>query len=281
MTLINSEVYEKHYRLKNSFSFGKNWNKFLEHFSQSRINEAKKSIEQFIPGREIKGRSFIDIGCGSGLFSLAAFEIGAEKITSCDIDNFSVECVKHLKKTVGNPDNWTVIKGSVLDDKFIHSLGKYDIVYSWGVLHHTGNMYHAFENVVKLCKKGGYLFIAVYNHSKGKSALLLGTSKTWLKIKKIYNSSPAWAKYLMELLYLIWFYAGYLASLKNPFTYINNYQNVRGMDFMTDVRDWLGGYPYEFASIDELINYFGQKGLLTKKITLGTLGCHELLMVKT
>jgi 2-polyprenyl-3-methyl-5-hydroxy-6-metoxy-1,4-benzoquinol methylase len=166
----NSEVYEKHYQKKNSFSFGKNWDNFLRQLDKNRIEVAKESITEYIPVKSLKGKSVVDIGCGSGLFSLAVYQMGASKIISNDIDDFSVKCVSYLKHKSGDPKNWTVKKGSVLDDSFIRGLGKFDIVYSWGVLHHTGNMYKAFENVIKLCKPGSLLYIAIYNKNIGKNA---------------------------------------------------------------------------------------------------------------
>ena len=75
------------------------------------------------------------------------------------------------------------------------------------------------------------------------------------KIKKLYNSSPKLGKTILEILYSLLFCVATLVRLKNPVTEIRNYQSHRGMDFMTDVRDWLGGYPYEFASTDEVINF--------------------------
>jgi 2-polyprenyl-6-hydroxyphenyl methylase/3-demethylubiquinone-9 3-methyltransferase len=274
----SAEVYEKHYQKKNSFSFGKNWNNFLNYLNDTRIKVARKSIAEYIPDKEVIGKSVVDIGCGSGLFSLAAYLMKAGKITSSDIDDFSIECAKYLKNKSGNPKNWEIKKGSILDDKFVRNLGKFDIVYSWGVLHHTGNMYKAFENVIKLCKPGALLYIAIYNKNQGKNALLIGSSTTWLKIKRTYNNMPLLGKKLMEYIYLLWFFTGYLMLFKNPFSYINNYQRNRGMDFFTDVRDWLGGYPYEFATLEELINYFGDKGFTTRKVKESVLGCHELLL---
>jgi hypothetical protein len=110
---------------------------------------------------------------------------------------------------------------------------------------------------------------------------LIGSSETWLKIKKMYNNMPFIGKKFMEYIYYLWFFSGYLLLFKNPFRYINNYRTNRGMDFFTDVRDWLGGYPYEFATLEEIINYFGSKGLVTKKVKASVLGCHEILMTKT
>ncbi|HBD95957.1 MAG: Methyltransferase family protein [Candidatus Collierbacteria bacterium GW2011_GWE1_46_18] len=277
---IDSKLYEQTYNIKNHFSFGKNWSDFLSKISTDQIKSSERSLTRLVPKKLIVNKSFIDMGCGSGLFSLAAYKLGASKIVSVDVDKYSVNCALELKKTCNNPSFWSIVCGSILNNDFIKSLGKYDIVYSWGVLHHTGNMYKAFNNILYLCKNGGILVLAVYNNNHGKNAIFSGSSNTWHKIKKIYNNSDKFFKSIIELLYYVWFFVGYIITLRNPFLYIKKY-NERGMNFYTDVKDWLGGYPYEYATPDELINFFSQHRLYVKKIiSTDNLGCHQIVFEK-
>jgi len=273
-------IYESTYKNRNHFSFGKNWQKFLKTLNEEKIEEAKKSLTEFLGGeKNIKEKTFVDIGCGSGLFSLAAYLLGASKIVSSDIDDFSIACVKHLKEKQGNPENWQTIKGSALDENFISSLGQFDIVYSWGVLHHTGNMYKAFDNICPLVSNDGCLFLAIYNDSKNRWRE--GTSKFWQKAKKFYNSHGLLTKKIMTWLYVAYFFIGLLIMGKNPIQYIKNYKSNRGMNWYNDIMDWLGGYPYEFASPDEIINYFSNKNMLCKKLIYREgIGCSEYLLIK-
>ncbi|MBP9751316.1 MAG: class I SAM-dependent methyltransferase [Candidatus Moranbacteria bacterium] len=274
------EEYESSYTKKNHFSFGKNWSKFLKSLNDEKIDEAKKSlIEFFGETRTIKGKTFIDIGCGSGLFSLAAYLLGAEKVVSVDVDRFSVSCAKYLREKSGNPNNWKILQGSALDESFIKSLGKFDIVYSWGVLHHTGDMYRAFGNVINLIKDDGIFYLAIYN--KFEKRFRGGTSRSWLKIKKIYNKSGNTTKQILNLVYATYLLLVRSVLLENPGRYIKEYKTLRGMDFFTDVKDWLGGYPYEFATVDEIADFFKKKGLLIEKVKpiIGT-GCNEFLLKK-
>ncbi len=274
-------LYEKTYKNKHHFSFGKNWWKFIKDIEPKQLEKAKISLTEFLPQKEIKNHTFIDIGCGSGIFSLASYKLKAKKIISVDIDDSSIKCVKKIQRDNGNPKNWTTKRGSILDNKFVDKLGKYDIVYSWGVLHHTGNMNKAFENITKLCNKNGYLYIAIYNKCQGLNTLLFGSSTLWVTIKKTYNNFGSMGKRLMEAIYLIRWFFGLIFTLRNPIRYIKTYSNTRGMSFFTDLQDWLGGYPYEFATIDELINYFGKKGFATiKSKSSSGLGCHEILFKK-
>lgn len=270
------ELYEKNYRNAGYFSFGKNWQNFLSRLHEDQIQEAMLSLEAFLGGKEnISGKTFVDIGCGSGLFSLAAYRLGAQKILSVDIDESSVWCVHHLHEKEGRPENWKVLTGSALDQDFLKKLGTFDIVYSWGVLHHTGNMEKALQNIARLPNKGGRVFIAIYNDNK---RILEGTSRFWLKMKKIYNHAPQGLQKIMEVIYADYIALGLLLHGINPLSYVRSYRSLRGMDFWTDIRDWLGGYPYEYASQEEITDFFEKQGfVLIRTIAARSIGCNEFL----
>ena len=229
-----------------SFSFGKNWQNYLKSLTKAKILYAKNSLEEFLGN--VKNSSILDIGCGSGIFSYSMYSLGAKKITSFDIDPFSVECAKYLRNNVKNPKRWNILYGSILDENFLTELGKFNIVYSWGVLHHTGNMWKAIHNAMTLVEDNGLFLIAIYNKTK--------YSKFWLIIKKFYNKIPQIGKSLMDIvLFSLSFFILPIINLKSPFKKLKEYQSNRGMNPMNDVKDWLGGYPYEYASFNEIINY--------------------------
>jgi 2-polyprenyl-6-hydroxyphenyl methylase/3-demethylubiquinone-9 3-methyltransferase len=144
------------------FRFGKNWQRFLKSVNEERIEEARLRLVQFLEPN-LEGRSFLDIGSGSGLHSLAARRMGA-RVTSFDFDPESVEATTFLKSHYAPGDtDWRIDTGSALDTDYLAQLGQYDVVYSWGVLHHTGAMWDALENVKRLVKPDGQLYIAIYN----------------------------------------------------------------------------------------------------------------------
>lgn len=245
------------------FKFGENWLNFSKKFlSKEKIIEAKKSLIDIFGSNNIKGKSFIDVGCGSGLFSLAAYNLKASKIVSFDIDPQSVNCCKSMFIKEKKPSNWKIKEGSILAKKFIRSLGKFDIVYSYGVLHHTGRMKEAIKNTAKLVAPGGLLYLAIYNKKENFTIFPIesfGTSKFWEYEKRIYNKIPSFgqkfAKNLIKLLFTI-------ARKTN--------KKERGMSLETDITDWLGGYPYEYASAEEIINFVKKLGFSLEKLKNNT-----------
>lgn len=235
-----------------TFSFGRNWLEFLSSIDEERIGLAAESLTSFLGMPSLKGKTFLDVGCGSGLFSLAAFHLGAEHIVSFDVDPFSVECCRHLHKVAGHPPHWEILAGSVLDESFLESLGYFDIVYSWGVLHHTGRMWNALEYTARRVGAGGHLYLALYNKIVTRSGNVSWIHPFWLKVKSLYNHHPFVGEYIILPIALAAYLAIVLVQFKNPLKHIKNYRSARGMSWITDAKDWLGGLPYEFATVEEV-----------------------------
>ena len=252
------------------FEFGKNWSKFSDRVTDSHIDGSTNKLKDLIKKDNLSGKSFIDVGSGSGLHSLAARKLGAQ-VYSFDYDLQSVQCTKEFKNKYFKEDPlWTVTQGSILDKGYIESLGQFDIVYSWGVLHHTGDMQRAFENIIKLVKPGGKLVIAIYNDQGF-------LSDYWKVMKKLYCQNKV-AKKLLPIAYWPYFVAfrKTLRWLRGQSAY------ERGMDFWHDLLDWLGGYPFEVASATEIHNTFEKLGFkLIHENLVGTRnGCNEFLFIK-
>jgi 2-polyprenyl-6-hydroxyphenyl methylase/3-demethylubiquinone-9 3-methyltransferase len=231
------------------YAFGKNWEEFIEkYFSEERVRVSRRQMLDFLELPSLEGRYFLDIGCGSGLSSLAAWEAGAARVVSFDVDPDSVRTTERVRQLRGAPANWTVLEGSVLDRDFLAKLEPADIVYSWGVLHHTGRMWEAVANAAGCLKAGALFYIALY--------LTTPKSGYWLEVKRRYNRAPAWRKRLMEWRYILRHtILPRLVRGQNPIRHIRTYQSRRGMAFLTDVKDWLGGYPYEDATIQEVLRF--------------------------
>ena len=232
-----------------SFSFGKNWEEFIKNnFSEEIVETSKAHILNFLEMQDLKDKTFLDVGCGSGLSSLAAYRAGASKIISFDIDEYSVKTTLKLREMEGNPQNWKVTEGSILDTKFISEIDKADIVYSWGVLHHTGDLWEVIRNTMTFLKDDSLLYLGLY--------VTTPKSAHWLKVKKKYNRSGDLVKKLMVLKHLVRHkIIPDLIRFKNPVNRFKEYRKKRGMALVTDVKDWLGGYPYEPASIEEVYRF--------------------------
>ena len=263
------------------FGFGDNWRNFLSLLDEDRITRAEDSLRHMLGVKDLTGRSFLDIGSGSGLFSLAARRLGA-RVMSFDYDPGSVWCTRALRRRYCHGDaDWQIERGSALDAEYLGSLGQFDVVYSWGVLHHTGDMWRALEQAERCVAPGGQLFVAIYNDQGG-------ASKRWLGVKRIYNRLPRWLRPLWAaLVYLpieLRLFAVFLIRGKplDYFRRIANFHSPRGMSWWHDKLDWIGGYPFEVATPEALFEFSAAKGYrLTKLATrAGRHGCNELVFSK-
>lgn len=263
------------------FEFGRNWSRFLSVLDEARIAAAARALQEMLDTERLDGLRFLDIGSGSGLSSLAARRLGA-RVHSFDYDPQSAACTAELRRRYDPAGgDWTVERGSALDPAYLRALGAFDIVYSWGVLHHTGRMWEALDHATIPVAPGGRLFIAIYNDT--------GTqSRRWRRIKQVYNGLPRPLRGPFAIAVSapreLRTFAGTLLSL-HPGDYVRawtDYGQARGMNRWHDILDWVGGYPYEFATPDEIFDFYRRRGFELAKLKCGGagLGCNEFVFVR-
>lgn len=258
-------------RKKNvAFNFGINWNNFSTKFLDgAKLNIALNSLEQLIGMDNIKCKSFLDIGCGSGIFAIAASKSGAQKVVGIDISKESIETSLFNKQRFLPDGNVEFLHKSVFDDDF-NELGCYDIVYSWGVLHHTGDMWKAIGVSTMMVGCNGLFVLAIYNKH--------WSSPLWKIVKRIYNLSPVIIRQVMVcVFYCVIALAKFFVTTKNPFK-----DKKRGMSFYYDVVDWIGGYPYQYATISQIQSFIEAKGfkLINFRSPVMPTGCNEFVFQK-
>lgn len=263
------------------FGFGENWSRFLELLDEGRIARAEESLKDMLGAEDLAGRSFLDIGSGSGLFSLAARRLGA-RVHSFDYDPQSVACTRELRRRFFPEDtSWSVEEASALDEAYVRSLGSFDVVYSWGVLHHTGEMWRALANAALPVADGGRLFIAIYNDTGSQAA-------RWKWIKRKYNELPRALRFPFTLAVIAPSEAKDLLRsvlTGRPGEYVKSwtrYDEKRGMSRWRDIVDWVGGYPYEVATPEEIFDFYRERGFALARLKAGRigLGCNEFVFAK-
>jgi len=260
----NEEVYHVAERI--TFSFGENWLNYIKSFDDEKFKEARRSLADLLGMDNLAGKTFLDIGSGSGIFSLVAVDMGAQAVTSIDVDPKSVQACHEIKRRA-DVAHWTILEGSILDQDLIKRLPKADIVYSWGVFHYTGAMWQAMDNAAKLVNDDGLFVISIYNHH--------WSSSFWLKFKQVYNQSGDFIKKLMVWLLFIPRVVVRVLKGKPPL------KGRRGMSIYYDAVGWAGGLPYEYASFDEVVTFCQKRDfVLRNSIRTNSIGCNQFVFEK-
>lgn len=255
------------------FAFGDNWRRYIEHVDDAKVAIAQSAINGLLDV-DLGGRAFLDVGCGSGLSSLAAVRAGA-RVHSFDFDPSSVDAASEVRRRFAPNSRWVIERGDILDARYVERLGRWEVVYSWGVLHHTGAMWQACENVTRLVAPDGHLFIALYNDQGSRS-------KMWHALKRLYVSVPPLRPILLAITWTVAWGGTFLyeaRTRRDPMRTWREYGRERGMSAWHDLVDWAGGYPFEVASPRAVIEFFEGRGfrLCASNLVGDGRGCNEFV----
>jgi 2-polyprenyl-3-methyl-5-hydroxy-6-metoxy-1,4-benzoquinol methylase len=267
-------------RRDDRFRFGENWRSFIELVDDTRIAAAVHAVRDPLGVADLTGRTFLDVGCGSGLFSLAAQRLGA-RIRAFDFDPESVAAAAELRRRFAPGSDWDIEQGSILDERFVERLGTFDVVYAWGVLHHTGDLWAAIDATSRLVVPGGLIYLSVYNDQGPRSRM-------WWHVKRRYNRSGPLVRRL-----ILAASAAYLvrnAPLRRLLRVASVGAGVpdrrvrpRGMSAWHDLVDWVGGFPFEVARPEQVFRFLRSRGFELRHMTTcgGGLGCNEYVFERS
>lgn len=234
------------------FAFGKNWLDYAKKIDENRISQAVADLQRLSGRLRFDGLSFLDIGSGSGLHSLAAIRMGAARVIGVDIDDDSVAASRNTIAKFA-PDHINVRFDNIsVFDMTEDSYGNFDVIYSWGVLHHTGDMYRALTSAASLVTVNGLFMIALYRKTP--------FCPMWRIIKQWYSSATPHAQRRAIQVRLILQRLLFRVKGRDLDEHIRTYSERRGMDFYNDIHDWMGGYPYESISPEECHTFFANLG---------------------
>ena len=236
------------------FAFGKNWAVYAEKIAQAEIDEAERGLSRLTGHERLDGKRFLDIGSGSGLHSLAALRLGAKEVVAVDIDADSVATTRAVLGRHAAGKTFRVERATIFELDSAE-LGTFDIVYSWGVLHHTGDMESAIRRAAALVRGGGQFIFALYRR--------IWMDWFWKPEKRWYANAGPQAQAHARAVYIALFRLGLRLTGRRFSTYVADYrERNRGMDFHHDVHDWLGGWPYESISALEVDRLMADLGLV-------------------
>lgn len=256
---MNDQRFDTEVASGKRFPFGRNWTRFLDTLSDARIEHAERATVAMLGLSHLRGKSFLDIGSGSGLFSLVAHRLGAT-IHSFDYDPSSVACTAQLRDLYAGGDRrWHIERGSALDQSYMQSLGQFDIVYAWGVLHHTGDLWTSLDYAASRVRENGFILLALYNDEGRKS-------KLWHRIKRFYCSGLVGRLVIVATVFPYFTFRLLIGSCLSRRNLFGEYHVNRGMSLIRDWHDWCGGLPYEVASVEAVFRFLSKRRFILRNV---------------
>ena len=144
----------------------------------SRVDSILSESELRIDRRWFAGKQVLDAGCGNGRWIEGFLRLGSE-VTAIDV---SEAALRHVRRVYG--DRIRVLRGSILEADSLLAGQEFDLVFSWGVLHHTENAADAMKTLARLVKQDGFLYLYLYGKESvsARGSLQLGAKRFALSL---------------------------------------------------------------------------------------------------
>ncbi|MFQ6107920.1 MAG: class I SAM-dependent methyltransferase [Candidatus Aminicenantales bacterium] len=159
------------------------WQNYTPEYAAS-----KKHWALFFDPEEVLNKSVLDAGCGTGVFSIIFARMGALSVVGIDISKRSLERAQRQADQLGL-QNATFQKVNMLRLPFTDAC--FDIVWSWGSVHHTADPFGCLAELIRVLKPGGSLLVAVYRrtgltflHETLRKGLIRLPSKYWIPFSR-------------------------------------------------------------------------------------------------
>lgn len=160
------------------------WTEYIPEYDAS-----EKHWLLFFTPDEVKGKSVLDSGCGTGIFSIIFAKNGAGQVTGIDISPGSLGTAEGLKQKFGL-SNARFEQQDMLHLPYPDAC--FDIVWAWGTVHHTTDPLGAIDGLIRVLKPGGSILLAIYKktkvtwiHEAIRKTLVRTPRRSWNALAKI------------------------------------------------------------------------------------------------
>lgn len=212
-----------------------------------------KHLEELFP-EGVKGKRVLDGGSGSGMVSVAFALMGAD-VTGVDI---TPKCVENGYKRAEHYG----VKCKFINESLVTldlSNEHFDIIYSWGVLHHTEDARQSFFSLARHLREGGEIIVAVYLKTK--------ISWFWNFARIFYQNAPTVFKTIFLNIGSVFLN---IVDLFRKIIFNKERYMMRGTNNKEILNDWFGVPHRTFHSYNEVFKWFDENGLDCKLINPAT-----------
>lgn len=144
-----------------------------EYFDE--VEQRKYFVEPHIPAfaqfERWRGKKVLEVGCGMGTDTINFARAGAQ-VTAVDLSTESLALAKQRTKVFGMEDRISFYQANAEELTLYVPAGKYDLIYSFGVIHHTPRPDRAIEQIKQFMDISSELRMMLYAKNSWKNAMI-------------------------------------------------------------------------------------------------------------